>query len=474
MTKSLRFRLFLTYAAITLIILTTAALTLTLAWRGVQNRVTQARLSASIPLTTRLVRELLRQGTPPQEIADQVARAFDARHARLLLVQKGQVVGDTAGQMTGRPLTQDFKLPKIRHPAAQKPVTGRFTGPDGRRYLYAMMAVRPPKGAANRKQILVFQVAPQHFLGINEDLSKPLGLAVVAALLVGLAFSWLISRWITRPLTAIARAADEIGQGNLDFQLQVSGPAEIEHVARQFNNMAAEVRASRQAQQAFIANVSHDLKTPLTSILGFSQALVEGVASDKAGVQRAAGIIYAEAQRMSRLVEQLLDLAKLEAGRVQLQRSAVNLTELVQEVARRFAPLAEEKGVNLTASGDEAVWVSGDADRLMQALTNLLDNALRYTPNNGAVSLHVGPQADAPDYAEVTVRDTGPGIAPEDAERVFDRFYQADKARKRGSAGLGLAIVQEIVRAHGGQVGVYAARGQGATFWIRLPRKQTP
>lgn len=472
MTKSLRFRLFLSYTAITLIILLAAGLTLGLVWRGAQERIVQTRLRASLPLTTRLVRTMLRQGVAPEDIAGQVADDFAKRHSRLVLVQHGRVIGDTAdGALVGKSLFR--RLPDQVKLSGERQTSGVFAGPDGREYFFALASIQPPSAASDRAPILVVQIAPRRFLGLNEEIAVPLFWAVLAALLVGLIFSWIISRWITRPLTVIARAADEIAQGNLDFQLQVSGPAEVEHVARQFNDMAAEVRTSRRAQQDFIANVSHDLKTPLTAIQGFSQALVEGVASDPAGVQRAAMVIHDESLRMSRLVDQLLDLAKLESGRVQMRRRRIDLAALIREATARYQPAAQERDITLTTVIEPDLWIMGDMDRLLQVFVNLLDNALRHAPEQGTVTCRAARSADAADMVEVTVSDTGPGISAEDLPHVFDRFYQAEKARRRGSSGLGLAIVQEIVRAHDGQVGVYSAPGQGATFWVRLPSQQS-
>jgi signal transduction histidine kinase len=152
-----------------------------------------------------------------------------------------------------------------------------------------------------------------------------------------------------------------------------------------------------------------------------------------------------------------------------MRRDRIDLARLTREAVRRFQPLAQDKAITLTAEMDDELWIEGDADRLMQVLVNLLDNALRHTPERGAVTCRAVRLADAPGWAEVTIRDTGPGISPEDLPRVFDRFYQAEKARRRGGAGLGLAIVQEIVRAHGGQAGVDSPAGQGAIFWVRLP-----
>lgn len=468
MTNTLRFRLFLSYAVLTAIILLAAGLTLTLAWRGVQDRVIQSRLAASVPLTTRVVRELWRNDVPLKAIASELKRPLQARNARILLVRDGRIVADSAGSdLVGQPFDMPFAPARLRK-SSRVPLTGVFTAPDGREYLYAVMSLPPPKGAPPGSSPLhVIQVSPRRFPNIVQEIGHQLLWAALMAVVVGLVFSWFLSRWITRPLTQIAQAADKIAQGDLDFRLQVSGPAEVEHVARQFNHMAEEVRASRQSQQEFIANVSHDLKTPLTIIQGFSQALVEGVTDDPETARRAAKTIHEESLRMGRLVDQLLDLARLESGQVEIRREPLNLKGVAAEALRRFQLKAAEKGVTLSLLGDDVV-IEGDRDRLMQVCTNLLDNAVRHTPSGGLVACRVGMAPDDPAMAELVVQDTGPGIPPEEIDRIFDRFYQGDRSRRSGSAGLGLAIVQEIVRMHGGRVEVRSTPDQGATFRVLL------
>ncbi len=469
MTNTLRFRLFLSYAILTTTILVAAALTLTLAWRSVQDRVIHARLSASAPLTARVVRELLRNRTRPEAIASELSAPLQARHARLLLVRDGRILGDSAnGELVGQPFDLNFTPAQLRK-SSRTPLTGVFAASDGRDYLYALMALAPPKGALpGASPLYMVQISPRRFPNLVQEIGRQLLWATLIAVAVGLILSWFLSRWITRPLTQIAQAADQIARGDLDLHLQVSGPAEVKHVAGQFNRMAEEVRASRQAQQAFIANVSHDLKTPLTIIQGFSQALVEGVTEDPASAQRAAETIHEESLRMGRLVDQLLDLTRLESGQARLRRSAVNLKVVAADALERFQLAAKQKGVTLSQLGDD-VTVEGDRDRLMQVCANLLENAVRHTPEGGLVVCRVGLAPDAPGMAEWVVQDTGPGIPPEELERVFDRFYQGDKARRRGSSGLGLAIVQEIVRAHGGRVEARSTPGHGATFRVLLP-----
>jgi len=282
-------------------------------------------------------------------------------------------------------------------------------------------------------------------------------------------------RSVSRPLALITQATEEVARGNLDHRLEVEGPDEVRRLAKSFNVMAQEVKASRQAQRDFVANVSHDLKTPLTSIQGFAQALLDGTAADPAAQRKAAQVIHDEAARMSRLVEQLLELARWDAGQIIIAREAVDLPRLLTTCVERMDWRAEEKGVTLTVEVKPMPPLRGDTDRLMQVFTNLLDNALTHTPSGGSVTVAAerveGPDGQA--EVEISVTDTGPGIPAEELPRIFERFYRVDKARagSRG-AGLGLAIVKEIVEAHGGRVWAESVVGLGSRFIVRLPAGQ--
>ena len=268
------------------------------------------------------------------------------------------------------------------------------------------------------------------------------------------------------------QAAEEIAAGNYDQELNISSPAEVARLATSFNSMARQVSTTLQSQQDLVANVSHDLKTPLTSIQGFSQALLDGTASDEAARERAATIIHEESSRMRRLVDELLDLARLEAGQVTLAREPVDVGLLLTECANRFAPQSERLGVALDVElAPDLPPVLGDADRLGQVFGNLVDNALQHlgsASGEGRVAL-CAEQSDGSLVCSVT--DNGPGIPSEDLTRVFERFYQVDKsrARRRSGAGLGLAIAQEIIHAHGGSIRVESVEGLGTRFTVELP-----
>jgi len=268
--------------------------------------------------------------------------------------------------------------------------------------------------------------------------------------------------------------ARRLADGDTSQRAPVSGPPEVRAMAESFNDMAAKVAATQQAQRDFLANVSHDLRTPLTSIQGFSQAIVDGVASDPESARRAAQIIHDETGRLHRMVESLLDLARLEAGSVTLERRPVQIDAIVRRVADSMAVRAKEQGVTLrTELPGELPPVSGDGDRLAQVFTNLIDNALGYTPLGGSVTLRAQ-RADG--GLAVAVQDTGVGIPPDELSRIFERFYQVDKSRQRSAArrgtGLGLAIAREIIEAHGGKISATSTPGEGTTFTVWLPVSQ--
>lgn len=229
-------------------------------------------------------------------------------------------------------------------------------------------------------------------------------------------------------------------------------------------------RKLEQMRTEFVSNVTHELRTPLTSIKGFAETLLEGALDDAETARHFVGIIKKESDHLSQLIEDILDLSRIESGRWKLKKEPVNLAVLAQDTAVRLKPKAGNQGVSLTVDAPaDLPMVPGDAHRLAQVLINLVDNALKYTPAGGAVTVTV---ADAGPLVSVRVTDTGAGIPKADLPRIFERFYRVDKARTRatGGTGLGLAIVKHIVDAHGGTIGVVSDTGQGATFTFSLPK----
>jgi two-component system sensor histidine kinase ResE len=232
-----------------------------------------------------------------------------------------------------------------------------------------------------------------------------------------------------------------------------------------------EERKLDKLRQDFIANVSHELRTPISMVQGYSEAIVDDIASSNEEKKEFARVIYDESLRMGRLVNELLDLARMEAGHIQLSLEMIEFKPYINRIIRKFQGLAKEKGVtlNVELTNENGVFYF-DPDRIEQVLTNLIDNAIRHTPSGGTVT--VIEKSDQRGCV-IEVTDTGSGISEEDLPFVFERFYKADKARTRGRSGtgLGLAIAKNIITAHNGQITVQSKLGHGTTFSIFLPRK---
>jgi signal transduction histidine kinase len=248
--------------------------------------------------------------------------------------------------------------------------------------------------------------------------------------------------------------------------------------------MMREVARSQRTLRDFVANVSHDLRTPLTSIQGFSQAMVDGALRTPDDFADAGRVINEEAERMRRLVEDLLALSKIESGQVKLDFEPAELEILAHQAAERVERRAEEGGVNLALTIDETPMVRADSRWVERAVDNLIDNALKHTPAGGTITLATGIMTVPPGaqvlspvgrrtggFGYIAVHNTGSFIPPSDQSRVFERFYQLDKARSASGSGsgLGLAIAQEIIQAHGGWIHVQSSRAGGTEFSVLLP-----
>jgi len=305
-----------------------------------------------------------------------------------------------------------------------------------------------------------------------DEFFPPIIRAGLIALILSLVLSLLMTRWITSPLQRVSAAAKDFADGRMR-QVRPEGPRELKSLARTFNEMSHKVQTSQQSQRDFVANISHELRTPLTSIQGFAQAILDGTAHSGASLKQAAQVIYDEAGRMHRLVLDLLELARLDAGNVQLERQPVDLEKLLRGVSEKFQPQAQAAKVDQVVEVEKVPSFLGDHDRLVQVFTNLVDNALQHSARGGRVVLRTQVQDG---FIEVFVADNGPGISPEETKRIFERFYQVDKARSSNAgrgAGLGLPIAEQIVHAHGGTLQVQSQLGRGSTFIVRLPIERT-
>ena len=301
---------------------------------------------------------------------------------------------------------------------------------------------------------------------ISRDVNRSLLWAGIGSAALGTLLVWLLSRRTLAPLQDLGEAARRLGRGDLSQRAGTSGPKEVQQLAHSFNVMATELEEAERHRRNLTADIAHELRTPLSNIQGYLEAMKDGLVQP---TPETVDTIHGQALQLSRLVEDLRFLAQVESGDLRLQLSPVRMEQLLQSAVDAVRPRAEAKGVDLAMDVDDALPdMNLDATRISQVVGNLLENAITHTPEGGRVSL----SARSDDgLVEVTVADNGPGIAPEDLPRLFDRFYRTDQSRSRdtGGSGLGLTIARRLAETHGGTIEVSSEQGNGSRFTIRLP-----
>ena len=287
-----------------------------------------------------------------------------------------------------------------------------------------------------------------------------LAIAAAAGMLLAALISLLLGRLITRPLDQVALASRALAERGASDPVPVQGARELRSLAISFNEMSAQLAEAREAEKAFLLSVSHELRTPLAAVRGYSEAL----ADEAIAPHEAADTIGREALRLERLVGDLLDLARMSRSEFGIRRAPVDLDEVAREAVQRFQAQSESFEVQLEVASNGAAPALGDHDRALQVASNLIENALRVTPAGGSVRVVVAPGI-------LTVEDTGPGLAPDELSRAFERFYLYSRHRSERSVGtgLGLAIVKELVDGMRGTVTVKSELGSGTSFTVHLP-----
>ncbi|MCC7106491.1 MAG: HAMP domain-containing histidine kinase [Chloroflexi bacterium] len=487
---SLRTRLTLAFAAITLLCLALAGTAVVFILQDYQaSRETRRVADLAQPLSFQ-VRSIEQQGASRAEIVDFLERQAGELDLRIVIADnRGLVLADTDDSLVG----QRLQLQPPNRTGLPRPMrAATFSNPSGETTFMVSPPVSPAPATASGEPAATpgptlterFNARPSAYLvGLSVppqsagaawlELLPRLTAAGLVALLASVFVAWLLASSISRPLARVTGAAEAMARGELAQTIPVRGRDEVARLSSAFNTMAREVAMSQRMLKDFLANVSHDLRTPLTSIQGFSQALTDGTLVDRADIAEAGAIIHGEAGRMSRLVDDVLLLSKMESGQTSVERAPLELSQLVADRVRAFQRAAAEARVELTGSAANAPIVLGDGPRLEQVVDNLLGNALRHTPSGGSVAVLLSsgpdkPRADQPG-ALLVVRNSGSYIPEAELERVFERFYQLDKSRAAGSSGLGLAIVRQIVLAHGGRCWATSEPDSGSCFHVWLP-----
>jgi signal transduction histidine kinase len=456
MFSTLRSRLWLTYALITSAALGVVALVLLvfLVTNPFLYRQASARMSLAEAEFLSRQAGLSVLNVPQLESALRgIGGTFQTR--LLIFNARRQLLADS---MQGEASALDMPLlPRLRPASA-------VSAADGRLWLYVLTRLEDGRWlmvAVLRPTVPILSV-------VRDEFFAPILQAAIVSLALSLILAFWVARWVAEPIRRLVAAAHRLPDTNMP-PLAEEGPTEVKELVGAFNSMTRRVQVSQESQRGFVANVSHEMKTPLTSIQGFAQAIVDGTADTPESQRQAAAIIYAEAGRMHRMVLDLLDLARLDSGTANLKSGPVDLASLLANMQEKFALQAREAGVEIRVDADDLPVIAGDGDRLAQVFTNLVDNAIQHSRAGGTVALSAHVEQE---FLVVEVSDTGSGIPSEVLPHIFERFYRGDPSRTAGydhGAGLGLAIAREIVLAHHGTITAQSMAGRGSIFTVCLP-----
>ncbi len=453
MFSSLRSRLWLSYALLIITALGIVAVVLFISL--LQNPLLYRQTIERLQAVQSVVMERESQSNSISAAAKKASRTFDVRV--LLYSKDKQVILDTYSDKEVPLPFPGKKLIQRKNPIVRDT--------NGAAWLYSVEQL-PDKTylviASPRPRVPIVNIFTDDFLPLIFQ-------SGLIALLLSLMVAFFFARWIADPLQKVVAAARAMPSAEIK-PVEPQGPHEVQELTRAFNSMIQRTHASQKSQRDFVANVSHELKTPLTSVQGFAQAILDGTADSEEARQQAAQVIYDESGRMHRMVLDLLDLARLDAGTADMTMSPVNMLALLNAIREKFTPQSQRAGVEVNVEvAPNLPTLTADGDRLAQVFTNLVDNALKFTPSGGVISLNASVMNGE---MLVSVSDTGAGIPAEAQAHIFDRFYQADSSRRGGEkhgAGLGLAIAHEIVQAHGGKINVRSKLGEGTSFDVSLP-----
>jgi heavy metal sensor kinase len=461
--RSLRFRLTLWHASLLAAVFVLLG---TLLYAQLRTYLENSLLETQVRRAGQIAETLLGNATPAGEprIGTEIETLYaPERSDRFIRLTRAD---GSIAYVSGSPIDQSFDARAVApvRPFQLRAATRRQVLPDGRTLLIAAVPAASPGGA----YLVEVGTASAPVETMLSRLLVLLGFGLPVVVLVAAGGGYLLVRQALRPVDEIARKAAVITQHNLSERLPVPRTGdEVERLSVSLNHMIQRLDDDFEKSQRFLADASHELRTPLTVLRGELEELAQEPALAPEQRERI-GSLLEEAERLSKIVERLFTLSRLDAGEAHVESVRFDLRGLAAGTAEQMALLAEDRGIAVSCEAGEPVEVEGDRARLKQVIVNLLDNAIKYTPAGGGVRIRL---TAGDGRAVLEVADTGPGIPPEALPLVFDRFFRVDQSRSRepDGAGLGLAIVKAIVQAHGGEVEAESAPGQGSRFRIKLP-----
>lgn len=340
-----------------------------------------------------------------------------------------------------------------------------YTASGGERYFVSAYPIREGEHGGAALFVLSSMRPMDESLG---QVRLLIAVSAAVAFALAIAFSYAVSQIMSRPLVRIERATRSIARGNLEERLTVGSRDEIGALAEAINDLARDLQHIRDTRQEFFANISHELRTPITYMEGYANVVREELYETEEEKRQFLGIIQQEARKLNVMIHDLFELSKMEEGKIDLAPERLDISGLVRDCVQKAQLKAREKQLLLVQEiGSPLPAVQGDALRLEQVMTNLLDNAIRYT-EAGEIRVRAAP---ADGFVEIAVQDTGIGIPEEELPYIFERFYRVEKSRSReyGGTGLGLAIARKLAELHGGELLVWSKPGTGTRFTLRLP-----
>ena len=473
MFGSLRAKLTAAFALVIVLSLFFTGTVFALLLREYQARLAMEQLADYVIPVAQNLATLQRAGLDQTQIQSYIEELAPETGVRIILLDpRGTVIADSENSLVGRTINLQ-RTQRLR--PDQPTYWGEYTAPNGQDYLYVGLDVslmprarQLPRASGFDVELLVPASSVQSSW---LRLVPTFLLAAGVSLAVSIIAAAILARSIVQPIDRVTEASEAMARGEYNQNIEISGQDEVARLGTAFNRMAQAVASSNRTMRDFLANVSHELKTPLTSIQGFSQAMVDGALRTREDYSEAGQIISEETTRMRRLVDDLLQLSRLESGQVAMARRPVDLVGMLQGSVRRAERPAQEREISLDLDLTALPPIQGDEHWLEEVFGNLIDNALHHTPPRGQVTVRARSSGGR---VIVEVHNTGSHIPPDELPRVFERFYQVDRSRASEGAGLGLAIVKEVVMAHGGEVEAQSSLKEGTTFVVRLPAKGTP
>ena len=390
---------------------------------------------------------------------EMIERGRDGGFRVMVIDNMGVVINDSFGTEIGRVLVVPEVVQAIEN--NNRVNTRRTEGST-----YAAAAISNPQGENVAALLIVSSI--DDILAHAEEMQERFILFVLLIVVILTAVVIYISKLMLGPINHFLRVVERASEGHFDEKIHIKGRDEFTKLGRAFNHMVGKLAQSENSREEFVSNVSHELKTPLSSIKVLTESilLMENVPPQT--YSEFLRDINSEIDRMTNIINDLLTLVKLDQRELPLNMKPTDINQMVEDILRRLAPLAQQKDIELFYENIRSVAISADEMKLGLAVSNIVENGIKYTPHEGAITVTVDCDHQ---YVYITVADTGIGIAAEDQPKVFTRFYRADKTRNRetGGTGLGLAISHQTVLLHGGTIRLASEESEGSTFVVRLP-----